>query len=85
MLKPHKNIARTFALLPLATTLLMAAANATAQECKNRGDLDAMYCDENKDLVADASGEAFNRANYDKQTAKEAEAAKKKAAEAKKP
>ena len=53
MLKPHKNIARTFALLPLATTLLMATANATAQECKNCGDLDAMYCDENKDLVAD--------------------------------
>jgi phosphonate transport system substrate-binding protein len=24
-----------------------------AQECKNRGDLDAMFCDENKDLVAD--------------------------------
>ena len=35
--------------------------------------------------VAEGSGEAFNRANYDKQTAKEAEAAKKKAAEAKKP
>ena len=35
--------------------------------------------------VAEGSGEAFNRANYDKQTAKEAEAAKKKAEEGKKP
>lgn len=35
--------------------------------------------------VAEGSGEAFNRANYDKQTAKEAEAAAKKAAETKKP
>jgi phosphonate transport system substrate-binding protein len=34
--------------------------------------------------VAEGSGEAFNRANYDKQTAKEAEAAKKKATEGKK-
>ena len=32
--------------------------------------------------VAEGSGEAFNRANYDKQTAKEAEAAKKKAEDA---
>ncbi len=29
------------------------AAEANAQACKNRGDLDALYCDENKDLVAD--------------------------------
>ena len=28
--------------------------SAAAQECKSRGDLDAMYCDENGDLVADA-------------------------------
>ena len=56
MLKPHKNIARTIALLPLATMLLMATANA--QECKHRGDLDAMYCDENKDLVADTPKDA---------------------------
>ncbi len=26
---------------------------ASAQECKNRGDLDPMYCDDNGDLVAD--------------------------------
>lgn len=43
-------------LLQLATCLAASlfAASALAQaDCKNRGDLDAMYCDENKDLVAD--------------------------------
>jgi hypothetical protein len=35
--------------------------------------------------VAEGSGEAFNRANYDKQSAKEAEAAKKKTDAPKKP
>lgn len=29
------------------------AFSAGAQECKNRGDLDALYCDENGDMVAD--------------------------------
>ncbi len=29
------------------------AAFAQADDCKNRGQLDTMYCDENKDLVAD--------------------------------
>src|SRR5262245_3773334 len=29
------------------------ALPATAQECKNRGHLDTLYCDENNDLVAD--------------------------------
>lgn len=40
----------------LMAALLLAsfAAPAIAQECKHRGDLDTMYCDENKDLVADA-------------------------------
>src|SRR5262245_36641765 len=27
---------------------------AKAQDCKNRGQLDTLYCDENNDLVADA-------------------------------
>ena len=30
-----------------------AAAQAQAQACTNRGDLDAQYCDDNKDLVAE--------------------------------
>ena len=37
------------ALAAFAATALVAQA----QECRNRGDLDAMYCDENGDMVAD--------------------------------
>ena len=37
----------------LALAAFAFAATAEAQDCKNRGDLDAMYCDENGDLVAD--------------------------------
>jgi phosphonate transport system substrate-binding protein len=38
----------------LAAVLLAAfAAPAIAQDCKHRGDLDTMFCDENKDMVAD--------------------------------
>lgn len=39
-----------------ALSLTVAAAftaGALAQECKNRGDLDTLYCDDNGDLVAD--------------------------------
>jgi phosphonate transport system substrate-binding protein len=32
---------------------LAAGSAANAQECKNRGQLDTLYCDENGDLVAD--------------------------------
>src|SRR5215471_6892613 len=45
-------------LLPAAalalTAPLLASNTAIAQECRNRGQLDALYCDENNDLVADA-------------------------------
>jgi phosphonate transport system substrate-binding protein len=34
------------------------AFGASAQECKNRGDLDPLYCDENGDLVADTPRDA---------------------------
>ena len=34
--------------------VLSSAAFAQGESCKNRGDLDAQYCDENKDLVADS-------------------------------
>src|SRR4029079_18234520 len=33
--------------------MLAAAVQAQGDSCKNRGDLDTQYCDENKDLVAD--------------------------------
>ena len=42
--------------LARALTFVLAAAfsaGALAQECKNRGDLDNLYCDDNGDLVAD--------------------------------
>lgn len=35
-------------------SLFAAGAATAADECKNRGTLDEMYCDENMDLVADA-------------------------------
>src|SRR5215467_8200711 len=44
----------------VGTTLLafiapmLATGPAAAQECRNRGQLDTLYCDENNDLVADA-------------------------------
>src|SRR5688572_13605367 len=37
----------------LALGLAPIVANAQADDCKNRGQLDTLYCDENKDLVAD--------------------------------
>lgn len=46
-------ILRAAALVPLAMALLLPSGNAGAQECKYRGDLDALYCDDNKDMVAD--------------------------------
>ena len=33
--------------------IVASGATAAAQECKNRGQLDTLYCDENGDLVAD--------------------------------
>jgi phosphonate transport system substrate-binding protein len=45
---------RRFASLAAMTALMVASSTtAIAQECKNRGQLDTLYCDENNDLVAD--------------------------------
>jgi phosphonate transport system substrate-binding protein len=41
------------ALTAIAMLGASAAVYAQADDCKNRGQLDALYCDENKDLVAD--------------------------------
>ena len=41
------------AVLALASLLALAPAASFAQDCKSRGDLDARYCDDNGDLVAD--------------------------------
>ena len=50
---PHALSALCILLLSFATP----AVNAQA-DCKNRGELDAMYCDDNMDLVADAPKDA---------------------------
>ncbi len=43
----------------LAALLLLALPQAFAQDaCKNRGDLDTQYCDDNNDLVADTPKDA---------------------------
>ena len=45
---------KTFRMLLAAFLALVFAASAFAQDtCKHRGELDPLYCDENKDLVAD--------------------------------
>jgi phosphonate transport system substrate-binding protein len=41
-----------------ATILVGAATLAAADECKNRGDLDSRFCDDNGDLVADTPTDA---------------------------
>jgi len=44
--------------------LSLATVQALAQEaCANRGDLDALYCDENRDLVADTPKDAKKQKN----------------------
>jgi phosphonate transport system substrate-binding protein len=48
--------ARVLAALAIALTSSLAAAQA--DDCKHRGDLDALFCDENKDLVADTPKDA---------------------------
>src|ERR1700716_3207510 len=37
----------------IVASMLATGSVALAQECKNRGQLDTLYCDENNDLVAD--------------------------------
>jgi phosphonate transport system substrate-binding protein len=46
---------RSFIAVALAAIgLAVAASAAAADDCKNRGELDTMYCDANGDMVADA-------------------------------
>ena len=54
----HQVILRIAAIVAALTTFLQAAGNASAQECKARGDLDAIYCDESGNMVADAPKDA---------------------------
>jgi phosphonate transport system substrate-binding protein len=43
-----------------AAILMCGLTAAAAQECKNRGQLDKLYCDDDNDLVADAPGDSRN-------------------------
>lgn len=50
----EKKLAQCLRALCVAAALLAGgAAYAQTDDCKNRGQLDTLYCDENKDLVAD--------------------------------
>ena len=48
----------TRVLLAAALSAASVVAFAQADDCKSRGQLDTMYCDENKDLVADTPKDA---------------------------
>jgi phosphonate transport system substrate-binding protein len=50
--------------IALAATCLIGTS-AMAAECKNRGDLDSRYCDDNGDLVADTPANAGDLLNPD--------------------
>jgi len=50
------SLVTTFVII--ASLLATTALPAMAQDCNNRGELDAMYCDEDKDLVADTPKDA---------------------------
>ena len=49
------SVSRRLACSVLATAAFvwLGGSAATAQECQNRGQLDALYCDDDYDLVAD--------------------------------
>ena len=49
---------RHASLLAALALINIVASTANAQECKHRGELDTMFCDENKDLVADPPKDA---------------------------
>ena len=50
---------RYLGLVGLCSTLAVLAPPATAADaCKNRGELDTMYCDNNNDMVADVPADA---------------------------
>ena len=54
----HQVILRIAAIVAALTTFLPVATSVSAQQCKARGDLDAIYCDENGNMVADAPRDA---------------------------
>ena len=67
---------KALCLLARAGALAGPGAAVAQESCKSRGELDQIYCDENRDLVAEDSGTPFNRSGFDKERAQE-EAARK--------
>ncbi|MGQ0676535.1 MAG: phosphate/phosphite/phosphonate ABC transporter substrate-binding protein [Rhodospirillales bacterium] len=57
-----RQIAR-FSITAGLAAFALGAATAQAQECKNRGQLDTLYCDDNNDLVADVPKDAKKQKN----------------------
>ena len=49
-----KALSRWFSCFAALAFVLSIAWAASADECKHRGQLDTLYCDEDNDLVADA-------------------------------
>jgi phosphonate transport system substrate-binding protein len=57
------NASRPFAIAMLAAALagaITSTAIAQTEDCKNRGQLDTLYCDEDRDLVADTPKDPKN-------------------------
>ena len=46
------------AIVLAAGLIFIADSTASAQECRNRGQLDTLYCDDDNDLVADTPSDA---------------------------
>jgi phosphonate transport system substrate-binding protein len=56
---------RSLLALVLVAAVLAAGGFAAAQSCPHRGDLDAMYCDEDRDLIADPPKDSSKRISPD--------------------
>jgi phosphonate transport system substrate-binding protein len=52
-MRPVSGWVWSVAIASAAGLILAGIAPASAQECRNRGQLDTLYCDDNNDLVAD--------------------------------
>jgi phosphonate transport system substrate-binding protein len=56
---------RSLLALVLVAAVLAGGGFAGAQSCPHRGDLDAMYCDEDRDLIADPPKDSSKRISPD--------------------
>lgn len=54
MWNDNPSVPRIEAIALVVLLLFFSAGNTGAQECKHRGDLDALYCDDDNNMTADA-------------------------------